>query len=66
MASFELLPVQGVHPRGCAARVVPRAWRQGGTMGASGQRVHAPVRGHGRGTGEMPAGRGRGRVGRRA
>ena len=54
---------RGVMPRGG----VLHAWRARGTgaAGEAGQRVHAPVRGDGRGTGEKPAGRGRRRTGRR-
>lgn len=30
VAPFGLLPVQGLHPRACAARGLPRPWRQDG------------------------------------
>lgn len=67
MAASELLPVQGVHSRGRAARDVPRPRRARGpgAVGEAGKRVHAPVRGDGRGAGQKPAGRGHRRAGRR-
>lgn len=59
MAAPELLPVQGVHPRRHAPRHVPRARGGDGArpVGRARQRVHAPVRGVGRGDGpRLPAG----------
>lgn len=43
----------------------PRRARGPGAVGEAGKRVHAPVRGDGRGAGQKPAGRGHRRAGRR-